>query len=108
MHHTAESRYEQFFKNFAVCISPQSQTLRCASYHRVKLRGVHHLSSVCFNPKFYECYFSEMPKDINMRLILVSHKLFKESFLIQKFFEKMESKDVASTKTQKTDIFESV
>ena len=38
----------------------------------------------------------------------VSHKLFKESFLLQKFFEKMESKDVASTKTRKTDIFESV
>ena len=38
----------------------------------------------------------------------VSHKLFKKSFLLQKFFEKMESKDVASTKTRKTDIFESV
>ena len=38
----------------------------------------------------------------------VSHKLFKESFLLQKFFEKMESKEVTSTKTRKTDIFESV
>ena len=27
---------------FAVCITPQSQALRCASHHGVKLRGVHH------------------------------------------------------------------
>ena len=38
----------------------------------------------------------------------VSHKLFKKYFLLQRFFKKMESKDVASTKTQKADIFESV
>ena len=34
--------------------------------------------------------------------------MFKESFLLQNFFEKTKSKDVASMKTQKTDIIESV
>ena len=37
-------------------------------------RGVNNLLSVCFNPKFYkyyyEYYFSVMPKDINIKLIL--------------------------------------
>ena len=50
-----------------------------------------------------------MPKDIHTKLVpTVSHKLSKESFLLKKFFKKMKLKDVASTKTQKTDIFESV
>ena len=44
------------------------------------------------------------PKDINT----VGHKFFKELFLVQKFFDKMESKDVTNTKTQKTDIIELV
>ena len=38
----------------------------------------------------------------------VSQKFFKEAFLLETFFNKTESKDVASTKTRKTDIFESV
>ena len=59
-----------------VCIPPRNQTLRCVSH-----RGVNNFSSVCFNPKFYEYYFSVMPEDINM-------KLFKESFLRQRFFRK--------------------
>ena len=33
--HTAES-------DSAVCITPLSQALQCASYHRVKLHDVHH------------------------------------------------------------------
>ena len=36
----------------------------------------------------------------------VSHKLFKESFLLQKFFEKMESKDVARSKNRKNGHFQ--
>ena len=32
------------------------ETPRCASH-----RGVSNLTSVCFNPKFYNCYFSVMP-----------------------------------------------
>ena len=67
VHPTAESSDEMFSKNSAVCIPPQSQTLRCASYRRVNLDN---LSSVCFNQKFYECYLSVMPKDIHMKLIL--------------------------------------
>ena len=38
----------------------------------------------------------------------VSQTLFKEAFLLEMFFNKTELKDVASTKTRKTDIFESV
>ena len=38
----------------------------------------------------------------------VSHKLSKKSFLLKKFFKKMKSKDVASMKTWKMNIFESV
>ena len=81
LHHTAES-------SSAVCIIPRSQAPRCASHRGVKLRrvhntaesrdekfsktprcashrGVNNLSSVCFIPKFYKCFFSVMPKDIN-------------------------------------------
>ena len=32
----------------------------------------------------------------------VSQKIFKEAFLLETFFNKTESKDVASTKTRKT------
>ena len=94
---------------------PRSLPPQFASYRGVRLRRVHHTtesssavcikprsqSSVYFNPKFYQCYFSVMPKDINM-------KLFKESFLLKTFFDKTKLKVVASTKTRKTDIFESV
>ena len=65
VHHTAKSSDEQFSKNSAVCISPRSQAPRCASYRRVN-----NLSSVCFIPKFYKCYFYVMPKDIHTKLIL--------------------------------------
>ena len=57
VHHTAKS-------STAVCIPLRSQVMnssqktpRCAS-----CCGVNNLSSVCFNPKFYKCYFSVMPK----------------------------------------------
>ena len=76
VHHTAESSDEQFSKKIcgvhlnaesssAVCIIPRSLTLQCASH-----RGVLNLSSVCFNRRFYKCYFSVMPKDIHTKLIL--------------------------------------
>ena len=90
------SRDIQILKSSAVCCTPRSQAPQCASHCRVNLPGVHHtaelsdeqfsprsqtpqcasfcrvnnLSSVCFNLKFYECYFSVMPKDINMKLTL--------------------------------------
>ena len=101
VHPTAESSDEKFSKTSAVCIIPQSQAPRCTSHC-----GINNLSSVCFNPKFYECCFSVMPKDIDIDT--VSQKLFKESFLLQTFFDKTKSKGVASTKTRKMDIFESV
>ena len=40
----------------AVCIPPRNQAPRCASQ-----RGVSNLLNVCFDPKFYDCYFSVMP-----------------------------------------------
>ena len=70
----------------AVCILPRSQASRCASH-----RGVSNLPNVCFDPKFYECYFSVMPEDITDTIQYtdtVSHKLFKEYFLLQTFFDK--------------------
>ena len=48
-----------------VCIPPSSLTRRCASH-----RGVNNLPIVCFDPKVYNCYFSVMPEDINMKIKL--------------------------------------
>ena len=117
-----------FKKNSAVCIPLRSQTRRCALFREVRLRGVHptvessfsvciiprsltpryashsgvnNLSSVWFNPKFHKCYFSVMPKDIHTKLILSVTNCPIKSFLVQKFFKKMKSKDVASTKNTK-------
>ena len=107
VHHTAES-------SSAVCIIPRSQAPRCASHRGVKLRGVHHTaessdeefsksSAVCITPR------SQTPRCASYHEIdTVSRKLFKESFLLQTFFDKTKSKVVTSTKTRKTDIFESV
>ena len=50
----------------AVCIIQRSLTPRCASVSHCR---VNNLSSVCFNPKFYKCFFSVMPKVIHMKLI---------------------------------------
>ena len=54
--HTAESGDQKFFKTLrcashcgsdsAVCIPPRSWAPRCASYHGVKLRSVHHTAGV--------------------------------------------------------------
>ena len=45
----------QIFKNSTVCIPPWSQTSRCASYRRVRLRSVHPTaessSAVCISPQ---------------------------------------------------------
>ena len=49
----------------ALCIIPRSRAPWCASHS-----GVNNLISVCLNPKFYECYFSVMPRDINMKFLL--------------------------------------
>ena len=46
----------------AVCIIPQSLTPQYASH-----RGVNNLPTVGFPWKFYRCYFSVMPEDINMK-----------------------------------------
>ena len=77
VHHTAESIDEKFSKNSVVCIPPRSQTPGRASH-----RGVNNLSSVCFNPKFYEYYSSVMPRDIN-RVGILS---FKKNVPIFAFF----------------------
>ena len=58
VHPTAESSY-------TVCIIPRSLTSRCASHC-----GVNNLPSVCFDPKFYRHYFSVMPEDITMKIIM--------------------------------------
>ena len=92
----------RLLKNSAVCIPLRSQSPRFASHH-----GVNNLSSVCFKQKFYKCYFSVMPKDIHTNWYCKS-QIVQETFLLPKFFEKMKWKDVASTKTRKTDIFRSV
>ena len=81
------------------------KTPQCASHRGVRLFGVHHTaeSSVCFNPKFYKCYFSV----IFIRNWYCKSQIVQGIFFTLKFFEKMKLKDVASTKTQKTDIFKS-
>ena len=82
----------------AVCTIPRSQTPWFASYHGVRLCGLHHttesrklnvskntdessstvyitprprVSKLCawFDSKFYNCNFFVMPKDINMNII---------------------------------------
>ena len=80
-------------KNSVVCISPRSQTPRCASHHRV-----HNLPNVCFDPKFYKFYFSVVPEYENNT---ASHELFKESFLHPKFSEKRSRKALQTQKHKK-------
>ena len=47
-----------------VCIPPRSLTPRCdASRGRAN-----YLPSVCFDLKFYKCYFSVKPEDVNMKI----------------------------------------
>ena len=97
----------RIFKNSVVCIPPRSQTPRCASYRGVKLHGVHHTAeSITYQVSILIRIFTNA---ISLgRLKISSHKLFKKSFLLKTFFNKIKTKVVASTKTRKTDIFESV
>ena len=69
VHHTAES-WKNVFK----------KTPRCASY-----RGVSSLPSVCFDSKFYNSYFSVMPKDITMKIILKVTNCSRNLFYIRRF-----------------------
>ena len=93
-------------KVFSNSVSILPRYLNLASLHGVKLRGAHHTAE-SDSAVFYKCYFSVMPEDINITYNnTVSHKLYKESFLLQKFFKQMELKVVTNTKTWKTNIFE--
>ena len=47
----------------AVCIILRSQTWRCASHRQVR-----NFPILCFDPKFYKCYFSVIPEDINIKI----------------------------------------
>ena len=113
MHYTGES-------DSMVCITPPSQALLCASHCGVKwwtvlkkLRGVHLAAeSITYQVSalirsFTNAIFLWCQR-YSYKIDTVSHKWSKESFLLQKFFEKMKLKDVASMKTRKIDIFESV
>ena len=82
MNHTEESKKlsNVYFKTWGVyltaesdsvvCIPPQSGALRCASYSRVQLRGVHHkavsiLTKCLFLSEVLQMLFSVMPEYIN-------------------------------------------
>ena len=119
MHLTAES-------DSAVCITPLSQTLQCASHRRVRLRGVHHtaescsvvcitppsltpqsqyLPSVCFDSKFYKCNFSVTPEDINVKNVLLVKNSLRNLFYFRRFFCKTSLKEKTNMKKQKNKIF---
>ena len=112
-----------------MCIIPQSQALWCASHRRVKwwkvffkLCGVHlttdSSSTVWCTPRSQYLTMCLFWFDVLQMLFIceawryyyennaVSHELLNESFLLQKYFKKIESKGVTNTKIQKRDIFE--
>ena len=113
----------------AVCIILWSQVMkssqktpRCASHWGVKLcsvikqslklhceshRRVNNLSSVCFIRSFTNA-ISLWCLKIFIRNWYCTSQIVQVIFFTSKFFKKMKWKDVASTKTRKTDIFESV
>ena len=89
------------------CAFHHGITLRCASHQGVELRGVHHTAE--YESTVTKCLFWS---EVLQMLFLceryyyenntASHELVKKSFLLQKVFEKMESKDTSNMKTWKT------
>ena len=71
---------KKYLKNSVVCIIPRAETQRCASHC-----GVSSLPSVCLDPKFYHCYFSVMPKDITMKIILKVTNCLRNLFYFKRF-----------------------
>ena len=72
---TSHHRVKWFLTNSAVCIPPRAE-LRAVHYTSgsdstvwCTLHNAHTLPSVCFDQKFYKCYFSVMPEDINVKII---------------------------------------
>ena len=112
VHHTAESGDEKFSKNSAVCISLRSQAPQYASYLGVWLCGVHYTAeSITCQVSVLIWSFTNATSlwclKIFIRNWYCKSQIVQGIFFTSKFFEKMKLKDVASTKTRKTDIFKS-
>ena len=98
-----------------VCIPLRSWALRCASYHRVWLRSMHHTAeSITYQLSVFLGSFTDAISLWCLKILIWNNTVSHESFLLQKIFDKMESKDVKYTNTKnmsafwKNNIFEQV
>ena len=77
-----------------MCITPW-----CASH-----RGVNNLPSVCFDSMFYKCYFSVMPRDINIKIILYVTNCLGSLFYFLSFSKERSQRVLQIQNTKNGDI----